>query len=335
MLDYNKQQLSRENSTIINTEKDISFTEIELENYIRNNPNLTNTIDAQNIEDTEFQRIRLNLQLLKRKLTLSKKTYDNISRTYNYLIKSIQTLNTEEVINCPICLDDIEKDKITITKCGHKFCWNCIYNTYKSNTKNNINIKCPCCNNIISIKDLYLLKDDKNDKSNDISTIELNSIIENVKSTKIGNIIHFLKTTLKKDDKVILFSQWDELLHKVGSKLEQFKIKIVYCDGTVYKKKRAISSFIKNEDVNVILLSSCNAASGINLTIANKIILLEPIYGSQEYRKDIESQAIGRADRLGQKRPIEIYRFIIKETIEEDIYNNFIDENKIKVLKGT
>ena len=335
MLDYNKQQLSRENSTIINTEKDISFTEIELENYIRNNPNLTNTIDAQNIEDTEFQRIRLNLQLLKRKLTLSKKTYDNISRTYNYLIKSIQTLNTEEVINCPICLDEIEKDKITITKCGHKFCWDCIYNTYKSNTKNNINIKCPCCNNIISIKDLYLLKNDKNDKSNDISTIELNSIIENVKSTKIGNIIHFLKTTLKKDDKVILFSQWDELLHKVGSKLEQFKIKIVYCDGTVYKKKRAISSFIKNEDVNVILLSSCNAASGINLTIANKIILLEPIYGSQEYRKDIESQAIGRADRLGQKRPIEIYRFIIKETIEEDIYNNFIDENKIKVLKGT
>ena len=164
---------------------------------------------------------------------------------------------------------------------------------------------------------------------------ELNSLINDTKSTKIGNIIYFLKTTLKKDDKVILFSQWDEILHKVGSKLEQFKINFVYCEGSVYKKKRAISSFIKNSDVNVILLSSRNAASGINLTSANKIILLEPIYGSQEYRKDIESQAIGRADRLGQKRPIQICRFIIKETIEEDIYNNFIDDDKMKILKGT
>jgi SNF2 family DNA or RNA helicase len=333
MLDYNKDQLSREKLTITNTEKGISYTEIELENYIRNNPHLTNTAELSNVEDTELQRIRLNLQLLKRKLTASKKTYDSISRTYNYLIKSIETLNTEEISSCPICLDEIEKDNITITKCGHKFCWNCIYNTFKSNTNGNSNIKCPCCNNIISIKDLYLLKDNKKEDSS--SLIELNSIIESVKSTKIGNIIHFLKTTLKKDDKVILFSQWDELLHKVGSKLEQFKLNIVYCDGSVYKKKHAISSFIKNDNVNVILLSSRNAASGINLTIANKIILLEPIYGSQEYRKDIESQAIGRADRLGQKRPIEIYRFIIKETIEEDIYNNFIDDNKMKVLKGT
>ena len=330
MLDHNKNQLSKEKQIIISTEISISYTETELENYI-NGGNRRN--EDPDTEDSELQRIKLNLQLLKRKLTNTKKTYDNISRTYNYLVKSIQTLNTEEHLNCPICLDEIEREKLTITKCGHKFCWDCIYNTYKTN--GNGNIKCPCCNNIITINDLYLLKDNKKEEISDVSLIELNDIVESVRSTKIGNIIHFLKTTLKKDDKVILFSQWDELLHKVGSKLEQFKLKIVYCDGSVYNKKRAITSFVKNDDVNVILLSSCNAASGINLTSANKIILLEPIYGSQEYRKDIESQAIGRADRLGQKRPIEIYRFIIKETIEEDIYNNFIDDDKMKILKGT
>lgn len=90
--------------------------------------------------------------------------------------------------------------------------------------------------------------------------------------------------------------------------------------------------FCKQSDINIILLSSRNAASGINLTIANKIILLEPVYGTKEYRYNIESQAIGRADRLGQNRPIEIYRFIIKNTIEEDIINNFIDDNKIKQM---
>jgi SNF2 family DNA or RNA helicase len=79
----------------------------------------------------------------------------------------------------------------------------------------------------------------------------------------------------------------------------------------------------KSNDVNIILLSSRNAASGINLTAANKIILLEPVYGTKEYRYNIESQAIGRADRIGQKRPIDVLRFIIKDTIEEDIFNNY------------
>jgi SNF2 family DNA or RNA helicase len=80
----------------------------------------------------------------------------------------------------------------------------------------------------------------------------------------------------------------------------------------------------------LILLSSKNSASGINLTIANKIIFLEPIYWNQEYRKNVECQAIGRADRLGQSRSIDIHRFIIKDTIEQDIYNNCIDDGKIK-----
>jgi SWI/SNF-related matrix-associated actin-dependent regulator of chromatin subfamily A3 len=61
-----------------------------------------------------------------------------------------------------------------------------------------------------------------------------------------------------------------------------------------------------------------HAASGINLTVANKIILLEPVYGTPEYRKDIETQAIGRADRIGQKRPIDVYRFIVRDTIEHE-----------------
>jgi SNF2 family DNA or RNA helicase len=325
MLDYNKSELSKEKKKIEQLQKDIVNKEAQIENL---------TIQSNNdFTDDRIETYRTELQTLKRKLTISKKTHDNIQRTYNYLVKSIQTLKEEEVINCPICLDDIIEDQKCITKCGHKFCWDCIYNTFKQNS-NNGGIKCPSCNYIISINDLYLLKEDVKEIDNQCS-IELDNIIENIKSTKIGNIIYFLKTTLKKDDKVILFSQWDEILHKVGSKLEQFKINFVYCDGSVYKKKRAISSFSKNSDVNIILLSSRNAASGINLTIANKIILLEPIYGSQEYRKDIESQAVGRADRLGQKRPIQICRFIIKETIEEDIYNNFIDDDKMKILKGT
>jgi SNF2 family DNA or RNA helicase len=80
------------------------------------------------------------------------------------------------------------------------------------------------------------------------------------------------------------------------------------------------------------MLSSRNAASGINLTVANKIVFIEPVYGTHEYRTDIENQAIGRCARIGNSLPIDVTRFIIDETIESDILNNMIDETQMKNL---
>lgn len=322
MLDWNKQSLNKEDIKIKSYKSDIEYYQNEIEMitelYKDNNEVLSELIEP----------FKIKLGILKRQLTIHKKNYDEFFRTYNYLKTSIETLTDGET--CPICLDDIDKDNITITKCGHKFCWDCIYETHKirKELNNNKLIKCPTCNSLMKNDEVYLLHNTI--KSSELE--ELDSIIQNVKSTKIGNIIHFLKTTIKENDKVILFSQWDELLHKVGNILANYNINLIYCNGSVYQRKRAISSFCKNKNINIILLSSRNAASGINLTIANKIILLEPIYGNQEYRHNIESQAVGRADRIGQKNPIEIYRFIIKDTIEESILNNLIDDSNIKQL---
>jgi SNF2 family DNA or RNA helicase len=137
---------------------------------------------------------------------------------------------------------------------------------------------------------------------------------------------------LKTGNKVILFSQWDEMLHKVGCKLQEFDLNFVYCKGSVYNRKQAIERFKNDANVQIIMLSSRNCASGINLTNASSIILLEPVYGTNEYRKSIEEQSIGRSDRIGQNKPIDIYRFIIKDTIEEDIINQNIDDSKFKQL---
>lgn len=329
MLDWNKKRLDDEQNKINLYNTDINYyqgkLDILLEYENEGEHEITNDIDI----------LKSKLSTLKRQLTVHTKNYNEYSRTYNYLKSCIDSLvNKSESIICPICLDDIDQDNITITKCGHKFCWDCIYQTHQVQITSNSNstlIKCPSCNTLMSNKEIYLLN--KNEINGEVS--DLDEIINNVKSTKIGNIIYFLKKSLEKNDKVILFSQWDELLHKIGNILQNNNINIVYCNGSVYQRKKAISSFSKDPDINVILLSSRNAASGINLTIANKIILLEPIYGNKEYRYNIESQAIGRADRIGQKNPIEVYRFIIKDTIEEDIINDFIDDSKIKQLQIT
>jgi len=311
LLNYNKRQIDIEEKRIKNIESDIKDYEDQLQ---------TNMSD-------EEEAIRLQINILKRKLTTSKKNYESISRTYNYLKSRLENLQNSDT--CPICLDEIDINNLSITKCGHKFCWDCLYQTHKAKESFSATIKCPSCNTLMSNKEIFLLK---NSEPVSKSDNELTSIIQTVKSTKIGNIIYFLKTALQNDNKVILFSQWDELLHKVGGILSEQNIKLVYCNGSVYQRKRAINSFYKDPNINLIMLSSKNSASGINLTIANKIIFLEPIYGKEEYRKNIEYQAIGRADRLGQTRPIGIYRFIIKDTIEQDIYNNCIDDSKIKKI---
>jgi SNF2 family DNA or RNA helicase len=314
MLDFNNKQLLQAKQEQNTIENDIQM--------------LQDKLDCQCIGHTEYDDIKSQMAVEKRRLTAAKQTHDNIQRTFNYLENAIASLEADDT--CPICLDKI--DQLTITKCGHKFCWDCLAQTHdaQKNMMKNADIKCPSCNTLMSTKDVYLLASDTRVSS------DIGDIVSRVRSTKIGNIIHYLKTSLVQGDKVIIFSQWDELLHKVGNFLQQFNINIVYCQGSVYNRKRAIHDFVKDDQsINIIMLSSRNAASGINLTVANKIILLEPVYGTCEYRNSIETQAIGRADRIGQKKPIDVHRFVIKDTIEEDIVNNNIDESKMKHMTMT
>ena len=276
-------------------------------------------IDERDTDGEVFEsieKVKLEIGIFRRKLTNDKKEYDTINRTYTYLKNAID--NIKETETCPICLDDIPNDQIAITKCGHKFCKDCIHEFTEEINIRYDEVKCPKCNVAIQLSDIYLLKDIQNPIIN-IEDDELTSLIKKIKSTKIGNIIYYLKNELKSGDKCIIFSQWDGMLTKIGNILKQENIDVLYCSGTVYQRKRTITKFQNDTKSNIICLSSENCASGINLTSANKIILIEPIYGSVEYRRDIENQAIGRADRIGQKRPIEIIRFIIKDTLEHNI----------------
>jgi len=317
-----------QNVILANTKKKLSLSNEKMNTYNNNISNLSKIIDRGFIIDERdeyndifesIDQVKSEISILRRKLTNEKKEYDSINRTYIYLKNAVDNIKTIET--CPICLDDIQTDEIAITKCGHKFCKSCIYHYIDELVNNNSIIKCPKCNIEMLISDIYLLKDNP-----DISTLNLNNelveLIQRTKSTKIGHIIHYIKTEMKDADKCIIFSQWDSMLTKVGKLLKKENINVLYCSGTVYKRKNAIKNFQENVDANIICLSSEHCASGINLTAANKIIFIEPIYGDKEYRKNIENQAIGRVDRLGQQRPIEIIRFIIKDSIEEEILNS-------------
>lgn len=244
-------------------------------------------------------------------------------------MESDEDSETEETNEdkCSICLEEMVKSDIGVTKCGHLFCYSCLLKTYENSKRlTRGNAKCPVCRKIIGENSFYKLKykENKVELNEDKSNINKNTLIDRV-GTKLAELIYFLK---ENNEHTIIFSQWDDLLKKVGKILNEYGIKNIFCRGNVYQKDKAVSEFNTNDNIRVIMLSSDSAAAGTNLTKATRIILLDPVYGEYEFRKGTEGQAIGRAHRLGQKNKLEVCRFIIKNSIEHDIYKKNIEEDK-------
>jgi SNF2 family DNA or RNA helicase len=118
---------------------------------------------------------------------------------------------------------------------------------------------------------------------------------------------------------------------KVGVILNDYGIQNVFCKGNVWQCTKAVNDFNSNDKIKVIMLSSKSSASGMNLTKAEMVILLDPVSGSYKDRRNTEWQAIGRAVRMGQTKQVQIVRFIIKNTIEDDIYKENMIENAKQV----
>ena len=70
----------------------------------------------------------------------------------------------------------------------------------------------------------------------------------------------------------------------------------------------------------MLLLSLAHSASGTHLAVATHIILVDPVVGTKEEAQATDSQAIARAHRLGQDKPVIVVRFIVENSIEQADY---------------
>lgn len=254
---------------------------------------------------------------------------------------------------CLICFDEFKQ--VVVTKCRHIFCGDC-YNILSKNGKTNI--KCPECRTDISpyqvnittmdnIKESLEEKEDvnteikeENQQDNDLSltTEEEASVHKEMilkfkqqnwqdecidkYGAKMTKLIKYLYDLIIESDenRIIMFSQYDKMLKLIGKTLSEYHIKHVFCEGNVHCVSKNIDNFKRDKSIKIILLSSEKCNSGNNLTEANHIILVDVLNSNGETTKAIESQAIGRAVRLGQKKPVLVTRFITKNTIEEETY---------------
>jgi len=228
---------------------------------------------------------------------------------FKSIIPQISQSTTEP---CVICLEDIQN--LSITPCGHLFCKDCISSAISNQHK------CPVCRRELNVGQITEVLDET--QKDEIETKhELKDLISRY-GTKMAHLMSFLKEFIIKegDNRAIVFSQWDPLLHQIGNTLDENGIKNVYVKGNVHQRNKAITTFKTEKDVKVIMLSLEHAASGINLTEASHIILMDPIAGTINEARAIEAQAIGRSVRQGQKRQVTVVRLIMQKTIEYEYF---------------
>ena len=133
-------------------------------------------------------------------------------------------------------------------------------------------------------------------------------------SGKFESLCYKLGDVLDEGHKVLIFSQFVRHLNLLKGWLDERGIAYAYLDGQTQDRPAQVDRFEKNPDVQVFLLSLKAGGVGLNLTSADYVFVLDPWWNPAA-----EAQAIDRAHRIGQKKPVFVYKFITRGTVEERI----------------
>jgi superfamily II DNA or RNA helicase len=135
-------------------------------------------------------------------------------------------------------------------------------------------------------------------------------------SSKLAELNQLLEQLMAEEDrKVVLFSEWTTMLNLIEPILEKQQLNYVRLDGSVPQKKRQGLMHRFQNDADCRLFITTNAGStGLNLQAANTVINVD-----LPWNPAVLEQRIGRAHRMGQKRPVQVYLLVTENTLEENL----------------
>jgi len=152
-------------------------------------------------------------------------------------------------------------------------------------------------------------------------------------SSKLQLFGEVLAELLENKHKALVFSQFVDHLHIIRDYLDSQKISYQYLDGStpMKERKKRVDAFQSGEG-DVFLISLKAGGTGLNLTAADYVIHMDPWWNPS-----VEDQASDRAHRIGQMRPVTIYRLVGKDTIEEKIVKLHSQKRDLadSLLEGT
>jgi len=141
---------------------------------------------------------------------------------------------------------------------------------------------------------------------------------EHVKGVMQSGKFEYLKSMLEQiiqeNHRVLLFSQFVDMLDIIKGWLERSGIPYEYLTGKTKDREKAVNNFNENPNIPIFLISLKAGGTGLNLTGADYVIHYDPWWNPA-----VEDQATDRAYRIGQTKKVFVYRLITKNTVEEKI----------------
>ncbi len=134
-------------------------------------------------------------------------------------------------------------------------------------------------------------------------------------SGKFNEVLRSVENLVSEGHKALLFSSFSGYLDLFASCFDEQNYPYSMITGKTKNREEEVRKFQENEDTRLFLISLKAGGTGLNLTAADYVFILDPWWNPAA-----ENQALSRAHRIGQKNKVFVYRFITRKTIEEKIF---------------
>ena len=262
---------------------------------------------------TSMARIMVTVDRLRRRCSSGVAT-DNLLAAGTLEIGAVMTPEEQQIAHermqedmCAICLESIGTVAM-VRACKHIFCSGCI----AEHLHRSQSACCPLCRGRVSFQTLRYMPPPEVEAAVPDCNAKLDRVVREVLSSD-------------ETDKFIVFSNFRITLERVAAALVQSDIEfrdLSRKSMTISRRRRIMDEFATLPGVRVLLLPMRSTAVGLNITCANRVVLMEPCLNPA-----LEKQAIGRCWRMGQQKEVTVQRLVVANTIEARIVqaNNEMD----------
>jgi hypothetical protein len=255
--------------------------------------------------EKEIHNKKAELKYQSERIVDDTKSHEEIIRKLKEKIKSLEDklISIEEKIksyadeSCPICLMDFTNPAV-MKCCSNLFCISCL---------TMINGLCPMCRSPFVLTDLNVIikKDEK----------PVEKKVEKELLSKQQNLLNIIEK--KPKGKFLVFSCYENTNDSIAKLLKQKNITFSKLLGSCGLINNTIDKFNKGE-INVLLLNAEYYGSGLNLQMASDIIIYH------EMNIELETQIIGRAQRIGRTEPLNVY-YLLHNLEKHNVTNPSLD----------
>ena len=145
-------------------------------------------------------------------------------------------------------------------------------------------------------------------------------------SAKLDALMQMLPSMVEEGQKILVFSQFTKMLKLIEEQLNQAQLEYVKLTGATKRRDKAIRAF-QEGNTPIFLISLKAGGTGLNLTAADTVIHYDPWWNPA-----VENQATDRAHRMGQKKPVMVYKLLTADTVEETIHE--MQQKKRALMEG-